>query len=331
MFISSTDVKKAISISMLRTRSRWKCIVEAITRTAVGVSLVICASIASSSAQQQAPAAVPVGTVKAEHKAIAKTKDFVGRVEAINKVEVHARVTGYLEDVQFKEGEFVKEGQHLYTIEKDQFQAAVDQAAGELADDKAKKLLTAIEYQRAETLAKTSAGTIEARDKALTADRHADAQILIAQGKLDTANINFGYTDIVSPIAGKIGRGFCEPVRYSDRRTIMGRRSRGRQDRRAGRGASGCVAHRSAGRVRVHRRRWEGSDPANQDRRRQRRRYNRQRGPVRRRAGRRPRPRIAAARNGGPGYTSTCRTQSKLSRCCPRFLSTGRGLPSLSP
>jgi len=101
---------------MLRRRSRWKCIVEATTRTAVGVSLVICASIASSSAQEQAPAAVPVGTVQAEHKPIAKTKDFVGRVEAINKVEVHARVTGYLEDVLFKEGDFVKEGQHLYTI-----------------------------------------------------------------------------------------------------------------------------------------------------------------------------------------------------------------------
>jgi membrane fusion protein (multidrug efflux system) len=167
---------------------------------------VICASIASSSAQQQAPAAVPVGTVQAEHKPIAKTKNFVGRVEAINKVEVHARVTGYLEDVQFKEGELVKEGQHLYHIEKDLFQAAVDQAAGELADDKAKKLLTAVEYQRAEQLSKTSAGTVEARDKALTADRDADAQILIAQAKLDTAKINLGYTDIVSPIAGKIGR-----------------------------------------------------------------------------------------------------------------------------
>jgi membrane fusion protein (multidrug efflux system) len=56
---------------------------------------VICASIASSSAQQQAPAVVPVGTIQAEHKPIAKTKNFVGRVEAINKVEVHARVTGY--------------------------------------------------------------------------------------------------------------------------------------------------------------------------------------------------------------------------------------------
>jgi membrane fusion protein (multidrug efflux system) len=191
---------------MIRKRLERKYIVKATARTASAVSLVICASIASSSAQQQAPVVVPVGTVKAEHKPIAKTKNFVGRVEAINKVEVHARVTGYLEDVLFREGEFVKVGQHLYHIEKDQFQAAVDQAAGELADDKAKKLLTAVEYQRAETLAKTSAGTIEARDKALTADRHADAQILIAQGKMDTANINLSYTDIVSPIAGKIGR-----------------------------------------------------------------------------------------------------------------------------
>jgi len=174
--------------------------------SAVSAILVICASIVSSSAQQQAPAVVPVGTVKAEHKPIAKTKNYVGRVEAINKVEVHARVTGYLQDVLFKEGDFVKEGQHLYTIEKDQFQAAVEQAGGELADDKAKKLLTAIEFQRADALTKTSAGTVEARDKALTADRHADAEIVMAKAKLDTANINLGYTDIVSPISGKIGR-----------------------------------------------------------------------------------------------------------------------------
>src|SRR6516225_5316328 len=82
MFIRCTDVKKAISISMRRKQSRWNCIVEATTRTVVGVSLLICVSIASSSAQQQAPAVVPVGTVKAEHKPIAKTKNFVGRVEA---------------------------------------------------------------------------------------------------------------------------------------------------------------------------------------------------------------------------------------------------------
>jgi membrane fusion protein (multidrug efflux system) len=191
---------------MIRKTGRRKCIAKATTCIAIGVSLGICSSIASSSAQQSTPAAVPVGAVQAERRPIAKTKDYVGRVEAINKVEVHARVTGYLEDVLFKEGDFVKEGQHLYHIEKDLFQAAVDNAAGELAGDKAKKLLTEVEYARAYTLAKTSAGTIEARDKALTADRNADAQILIAQANLETAKINLGYTDILSPIAGKIGR-----------------------------------------------------------------------------------------------------------------------------
>jgi membrane fusion protein (multidrug efflux system) len=194
------------SIMMTRKKPRWKFIAKAATRIAVGVSLVIFSSTASSPGQQQAPVAVPVGAVQAERRPIATKKDFVGRVEAINKVEVHARVTGYLEDVLFKEGDFVKEGQHLYHIEKDLFQAAVDRAAGELEGDQAKKLLTAVEYQRAATLAKTSAGTIEARDKAVTADRDADSKILIAKANLETAKVNLGYTDIVSPIVGRIGR-----------------------------------------------------------------------------------------------------------------------------
>src|SRR6516162_10338073 len=121
---------------MIPMTPRWKRIAEATTCIAAGVSLVIFSLIASSSAQQPATAAVPVGAIHAERRPIAKTKDFVGRVEAINKVEVHARITGYLEDVLFKEGDFVKEGQHLYQIEKGLFQAAVDNAAGELEGDK---------------------------------------------------------------------------------------------------------------------------------------------------------------------------------------------------
>jgi membrane fusion protein (multidrug efflux system) len=66
--------------------------------------------------------------------------------------------------------------------------------------------LTAIQYERAEQLMKTNAGTVVARDQALTADRSADAQILIDQANLETAQINLGYTDINSPITGKIGR-----------------------------------------------------------------------------------------------------------------------------
>ncbi len=175
-------------------------------RLVIGV-LILCCGLATAVAAQQAatPAAVPVGTVAAARRPVARTADFVGRITAINRVDVRARVIGYLEEVLFKEGDIVKEGQPLYRIEKDLFQAAADQMQGALAASQAKKLLTAIQYQRAEELTKTSAGTVVARDQALTADRAADAQILIDKANLETARINLGYTDIVSPIAGKIG------------------------------------------------------------------------------------------------------------------------------
>ena len=171
-----------------------------------GAAMITCGLIASAVAQQPAPEAVPVGTVTAERKPIARTADFVGRIQAIERVDIQARITGYLEQVLFKEGDSIKEGQPLYRIEPDQFKAAVDQAQGALEASKAKKLLTEIQYQRAEQLMKTSAGTVVARDQALTADRSAAAQILIDQANLETAKINLGYTDILSPISGKIGR-----------------------------------------------------------------------------------------------------------------------------
>src|SRR5947199_4891105 len=147
-------------------------------RLSIAATVLICGFTASALGQQPGSGVVPVGTVAAERKPITKTVDFVGRIQAIERVEVHARITGYLEDVQFKEGEIVKEGQPLYRLEKDLFQAAVDQAQGALIAGQAKKLLTAIQYQRAEQLMKTKAGTVTARDQALTADRAAEAQTL---------------------------------------------------------------------------------------------------------------------------------------------------------
>jgi membrane fusion protein (multidrug efflux system) len=175
-------------------------------RGLTAVAVLICGLTASGAAQQSGPAAVPVGTVTAERKPIARTADFVGRIQAIERVDIQARITGFLELVEFKEGEFVKEGQPLYRIEKDLFKAAVEQAKGALEASKAKKLLTAIQYERAEQLMKTSSGTVVSRDQALTADRSAAAQTLIDQANLDSAETNLGYTNINSPISGKIGR-----------------------------------------------------------------------------------------------------------------------------
>ena len=157
-------------------------------------------------AQQTAPQVIAVGTVAAERKPIAESREFVGRVEAVDRVEVRARVTGYLEEVLFKEGDLVKEGAPLYRIEKGLFQAAQEQAQGALERSKASKALTEIQLQRAEDLLAKAAGTVVARDQAVAADQQAKGALMQDEANLSTANINLGYTDIVSPIAGKIGR-----------------------------------------------------------------------------------------------------------------------------
>ena len=90
-------------------------------RVGICVIVLVCGVSAIALAQQPAPTTVPVGTVVAERKPITKTLDFVGRVEAINRVDVRARVTGYLDAVLFKEGDMIQEGAPLYRIEKDQF------------------------------------------------------------------------------------------------------------------------------------------------------------------------------------------------------------------
>jgi membrane fusion protein (multidrug efflux system) len=171
----------------------------------VVLALKIAAAVPAS-AQQAQPAAVPVGTVYAERQSISNIRDFVGRVEAIGRVEIRARVQGYLEQVLFKEGDIVKKGDQLYQIEKGLFQAAVEAAKGALERSKAAKTLTAIQLQRAQELLEKNAGTAVARDQALAADQQAQGQILADQANLDTANINLGYTDIASPIAGKVSK-----------------------------------------------------------------------------------------------------------------------------
>ena len=157
-------------------------------------------------AQQPPPAEVPVGVVKAERKQIADTLEFVGRVDAVNRVEVRARVTGFLEDVLFKEGDFVKEGAPLYRIEKGLFQAAVEQAQGALERSKAAKTLSEIQLQRAQDLVDKNAGTVVARDQAKAADQQAEGAIMTDQANLDTAKINLGYAEMNAPIAGKISK-----------------------------------------------------------------------------------------------------------------------------
>jgi membrane fusion protein (multidrug efflux system) len=115
-------------------------------------------------------------------------------------------VTGYLDAILFKEGDLVKVGQPLYRIEPDLFKAALEQAQAALAGANASKKLAKVELDRANQLMASTYGTPQKRDQALAADENAAANILRMQADLDTAKINLGYTDIQSPITGKVSR-----------------------------------------------------------------------------------------------------------------------------
>lgn len=162
--------------------------------------------VTSTLAQQPAPAAVPVGTVAAEKRAITQSADFVGRIEAVNRVDIRARVTGYLEDVLFKDGTTVTEGTPLFRIERAPFEAAVEQAQGALERAQGTLQNATLQRVRAEDLLRTNAGSVAVRDQRVADEKGAQGDATTAEANLKTAQINLGYTEIKAPIAGRIGR-----------------------------------------------------------------------------------------------------------------------------
>ncbi len=156
--------------------------------------------------QAQQPSAIPVGTVAAEVRPITRATEFVGRVEAIEHVDIRARVTGFLQQVLFKEGNLVKEGDMLYRIEPDTFQAAVMQARGALLEAQAKYTNASAQRARTEELVKTNTASQATLDRDVAAEKTAQGEVIIASANLKTAEINLGYTEISAPISGEVGR-----------------------------------------------------------------------------------------------------------------------------
>ena len=173
-------------------------------RATMWAALLTCALVPPAHSESAAPATV--GVAIADKRPIARTIDFVGRVEAINRVDVRARVKGYLDAVLFKEGDLVKEGAALYRIEKGLFQAAVEQAQGALETSKAQHELAIKNRKRQEELYAKNVSAGKALDEAVASEGETKGAIMTNEANLQTAQINFGYTDIVAPITGKVGR-----------------------------------------------------------------------------------------------------------------------------
>lgn len=153
-----------------------------------------------------APQALTVGTIEAAKQAVAKSQGFVGRVEAVDRVEIVARVSGYLEQIHFTEGGMVKAGDPLYSIEKGLYEAALQQAQGSVESAKAGVVLAKQQKGRTQELLTKEVASQMSMDQRVAQQQQAQASQSTSEAAVRQAQINLGYTEITSPITGKIGR-----------------------------------------------------------------------------------------------------------------------------
>jgi membrane fusion protein (multidrug efflux system) len=157
--------------------------------------------------QANAPPPKPGVTVQpAAMKGVARSFEFVGHIKAVEKVDVRARVEGFLEKILFREGQEVKAGDLLYQIEKVQFQAQVDQAKANVASAEAEATNAQLQYARSFELSQrqwTPQSTVDQNKAALDTSR---AKVMQMRAALTQAEVNLDYTDIRSPIEGRVGR-----------------------------------------------------------------------------------------------------------------------------
>ncbi len=157
-------------------------------------------------APQAAAAPPPVTVAQPAKRTVTDWDEFTGRFDAVEEVQVRARVGGFVTNVEFRDGAFVKAGDLLYIIDPRPFEAVATQADGQLSDARAKVELAKRELDRALTLQQSqnvADSTVDQRRQSLQAARAAEMQ---AEGLLKAAQLNIEFTHVVAPIAGRVSR-----------------------------------------------------------------------------------------------------------------------------
>jgi RND family efflux transporter MFP subunit len=183
---------------------------RAIGRCLALIAIVSLATSASASAQGgSSPPQVTVAVPFASR--VAQWDEFTGRFEAVQRVEVRPRVSGYIDKVHFRDGITVKEGDLLFTIDQRPFQLAVESAEADVIRTKALVVLDAADYERAQQLVKTAATPVRELDQRKANLDIARAQELSAEAALHTAQLNLEWSEVRAPIAGRISDRRVDP------------------------------------------------------------------------------------------------------------------------
>lgn len=155
---------------------------------------------------QQGGGPLPVSVIRPTVKEVQIWDEYVGRFEAVDRVEIRPRVSGYLEEVHFYDGDIVEQGELLFTIDPRPFQAVLDGAKARAEAARTAQALAVNELARAKRLLDAKAGSQEEYDRRLQAKQSADADLAAARAAVEAAALDLEFTKIKSPIDGRAGR-----------------------------------------------------------------------------------------------------------------------------
>ncbi len=151
-----------------------------------------------------APPPPPVTVARPLQKQITEWDEYTGRFVAVERVEVRARVSGFIDAVHFNEGQIVKQGDLLFVIDPRPYKLAVDQAKADLERARAKLELASLDVQRALPLVRSQTVTEREFETRKANERDAAGQVGAAEAALKQAELNLEWTDLRAPIAGRI-------------------------------------------------------------------------------------------------------------------------------
>jgi RND family efflux transporter MFP subunit len=164
-----------------------------------------------------APAAPPPPAVTVAQpiaKKITEWDEYTGRFEAVDVVEVRARVSGYLNEVTLKEGEVVEKGSPLFSIDPRPFERVVERDRADLTQAQVRAEFSAREVERARPLLKNQTVSEQSFDQRQQAAREAEAQVKSAEAKLKSSELDLEFTHISAPLKGRIGRKLVSAGNY---------------------------------------------------------------------------------------------------------------------
>jgi RND family efflux transporter MFP subunit len=166
------------------------------------------AALLASCGEEQKAAAPPPPVVTVAHptrRTVIDMDEYVGRFVAVNSVEIRARVSGYLDQVHFTDGQTVKQGDLLFSIDKRPFQTSLDQARANLAQARANMAFADADLARGAQLVRDKTITEQTFDQRTQAKRVAEASVAANEALVRQAELDFAFTELRAPVDGRIG------------------------------------------------------------------------------------------------------------------------------